>query len=365
MLSMFPIGLPWPTVMYLVLYIVTLIIHVVFMNYVLAGSWYLVSISLFERRTADQLPSLVAGTLREWLPFMLSAAITAGIAPLLFVQILYKRNFYTANLLLFHRWMAILPVLIVAFYLLYIWKAKRVQAWPRLITFPLGLLTFSGFAFIAWSWTENHLLSINPGAWAEHYADGDMMYRSREVLPRLAVWFAGSFPTLALVLGWQLWYLQRDVPDEETVGRHRMSLLALSGLITAAIAVALYGVALPPEVREAVTGIMGWPYVFLAGCGWGVQFASWLQIRRSPRLEKIWLATASAGLLMTLVGVAMIREIIRWFRLDGNALFPLHEQSAGVGGLPLFLVFFVVNAALVAYCIIRVRRGLAAGASAS
>lgn len=358
MQSVFPIGLPWPTLMYLFLYIVTLIIHVVFMNYVLAGSWYLVSMSLFERRKPDQTPSLVAGTLREWLPFMLSAAITAGIAPLLFVQILYKRNFYTANLLAFHRWMAILPVLIAAFYLLYIWKAKRVQAWPRYFTFPLGLLTFAGFAFIAWSWTENHLLSINAGVWAEHYAAGNWMYKSREVLPRLAVWFAGSFPTLALVLGWQLWYLQRDVPDQETVGRHRMSMLALAGLVTSAVASALYAVAIPPEVREAITGYMGWPYVFLAGSGWGVQFASWLQVRRSARLEKIWLTTASVGLLMTLTGAAMIREIIRWFRMDEKVLFPLHKQAAEVGGLSIFLLFFVVNAALCMYCVIRVRGGL-------
>ena len=45
----------------------------------------------------------LAAPLRDWLPFVLSAAITAGIAPLLFVQILYQRAFYTANLLLFNR----------------------------------------------------------------------------------------------------------------------------------------------------------------------------------------------------------------------------------------------------------------------
>ena len=61
-----------------------------------------------------------------------SAAITAGVAPLLFLQILYQREFYTANLLLFNRWMAILPVLIVGFYSLYLIKGDWLwqQRWP-------------------------------------------------------------------------------------------------------------------------------------------------------------------------------------------------------------------------------------------
>ena len=37
----FPFGLPFPTAFYLTLYLLTLMIHIVFMNYVLAGSAYL------------------------------------------------------------------------------------------------------------------------------------------------------------------------------------------------------------------------------------------------------------------------------------------------------------------------------------
>ena len=60
---------------------------------------------------------------RDWLPAVLGLAITTGIAPLLFVQILYKRQFYTANLLLFNRFMLLLPALIVAYYMLYLVKS--------------------------------------------------------------------------------------------------------------------------------------------------------------------------------------------------------------------------------------------------
>ena len=87
----------------------------------------------------------------------LGTAITAGVAPLLFVQILYKESFYTANLLLFHRWMAILPVLIVAFYSLYWLKSGMRESWPRL-TMLVRWIPLVSFLFVGWAWAENHML---------------------------------------------------------------------------------------------------------------------------------------------------------------------------------------------------------------
>jgi hypothetical protein len=125
--TIFPLGFPAPTIFYLVLYIATLLVHVVFMNYVLAGSAY-IAFGVLKNRTAVSglKEDKIANMLRDWLPFVLSAAITAGVAPLLFIQILYKQNVYTANLLLFHRWMSIVPALIVGFYLLYLAKSKKI-----------------------------------------------------------------------------------------------------------------------------------------------------------------------------------------------------------------------------------------------
>src|SRR5688572_12456208 len=123
---MFPFDQPPATALYLSLYLLTLVLHVLSMNYVLAGQSYLAVVGVLEVvRGPLRSQEAPAAKLRDWSPFALGVTITAGVAPLLFVQILYKRPFYTANLLLFHRWMAILPVLIVAFYLLYLQKSKR------------------------------------------------------------------------------------------------------------------------------------------------------------------------------------------------------------------------------------------------
>lgn len=146
--SPFPFGLPGPTAFYLTAYVVTLAVHVVFMNYVLAGTGYLAVAFLRPTGRAD---AASVAVVKDWMPLMLSGAITAGIAPLLFVQLVYKREFYTANLLLFNRWMAILPVLVVGFYALYLLKSAWLYRRPRwaaaaVAVVPLACVAFSDTA---------------------------------------------------------------------------------------------------------------------------------------------------------------------------------------------------------------------------
>ena len=96
MSSLFPLNLPEPTAFYVCLFVSTLAIHFVFMSYVLAGTMWILAGTLLPFNSQM---SPVTSTLKDWMPVMLSGAITAGVAPLLFLQILYREQFYTANLL--------------------------------------------------------------------------------------------------------------------------------------------------------------------------------------------------------------------------------------------------------------------------
>ena len=111
----FPFDEPLATAFYTILLVLTFAMHQAFMHYVLAGSLYVAWASLFPGSNRQPTNSVIlvlprnerplALILRDWMPFILSAAITAGVAPLLFIQIVYQRQFYTANLLLSWRWM--------------------------------------------------------------------------------------------------------------------------------------------------------------------------------------------------------------------------------------------------------------------
>ena len=141
------------------------------------------------------------------MPFMLSAAIMAGVATALIVQASYRHNFYTANLLLFHRWMAILPVLIVGFYLLYLLKSKALGDWS-FSAVDRGMPRASACStFTGWSWTKPSAQSAKPGVLVTSLHFGRRCTRAAKSCRGWCVALR-SFPTLAVLVGWQLWWTQ-------------------------------------------------------------------------------------------------------------------------------------------------------------
>lgn len=365
---MFPFDEPLPTAFYLVLYLATLVLHVVPMNYVLAGSTTLAAAAAWEAVTRRRIAWLepAAAVLRDWMPLALSVAITMGVAPLLFIQILYKQPFYTANLLLFHRWMAILPVLIAAFYLLYVQKSKRLMRGRPLLRLAVSTGVLACFAFVAWSWTENHLLSTRGQAvWVAQYASGGLFYGDPELPPRLLLWYLGAFPTLAAVVAWQLWLARSDAnvgaasqaADGGRLQDRPLATAALTTLAAAGLAAAAYGLSLPTDVRGAVfSRATGW--LVLAGAGAGLQAYGWWRLRRAGSVAARGLALVSAGVLATTGGMTVVREARRLAAIDISNFYADHAQASSVGGLGVFLFFAAVNILLIAGVVVLVRRGL-------
>lgn len=379
--TLFPFGLPSGSASYLVLYVLTLMVHVVFMNYVLAGSAYVTATEMFRGRDAREDP--LALVLRDWMPFVLSAAITAGVAPLLFVQILYKKQFYTGNLLLLHRWLAVLPALIIGFYLLYLLKSGLVAAGVssgsgdgaagssetggpssserRGGTLRLRLLAAMGaflcFGFIAWFWTEIHILSLQEQrVWSEHYASGRMFMRSLEVPARLSLWFFAAFPTMALLAAWQLRYHADRGQEWAPAVSRRPAVLALAGLALAACSAAVYCATMEERSREALTSPFAAPFTLAALVGCSLEAVAWIVLYRRGALTRAWLSVASIGLFLALLGTSVAREAVRLSAVDIAELQEKHEAAARAGGFGAFLFFAVVNAGVIVLCLFLVRQ---------
>jgi hypothetical protein len=350
----FPFGLPGSTALYLCLYIGTLAVHAVLIGYVLAGSGYVALTSLWPGRSRDAVRPLLV----DWLPFVLGAAITAGVAPLLFLQVLYKESFYTANLLLFHRWMAVVPVLTLGFYALYLAKTERVATWPPVLRRAIAMVAFGCFAFVAYSWTENHLLALDRSSWVPFYGDGERFYTGSSVAPRFGMWLALAAPLMAVVVGWQLWGAAIAETDDRDRASRRLALIALGGLAVAGALGFVVFRALAPGEREAVSSSFARPYAVLAALGVLSQLIAWAAMLRAGRVARLWLGVALAGVLEMVVGGAVMRESIRLARLGEPGLFELHERASESGGMAIFLLFLVVNTAVIAWCLRITRRGL-------
>ncbi|MEP0775628.1 MAG: hypothetical protein HRF46_14880 [Acidobacteriota bacterium] len=117
-----PMPVPGPLWLYHVLWVVTFLIHILLVNAVLGGSviaaW--AGTARADRRRTVELLLRV----NTW---AIPLSITFGIAPLLFVQVVLGRFFYTAALLVPWWWLGLLGLLMVGYYLNYLakWRLAR------------------------------------------------------------------------------------------------------------------------------------------------------------------------------------------------------------------------------------------------
>jgi succinate dehydrogenase/fumarate reductase cytochrome b subunit len=182
-----PYGVPAPVWLFVLLLNLTLVLHFIAMGYVLAATLLHVILT----------PAAREGTAAEWmlrrtegpLPVALSFTITLGVAPLLFVQVLYQPVFYTANVLIGYQWFGVILVLMAGFYLIYLlWGGKCLGR-----RVPLGLQTagrlliFGSILYVLATMTVNALLGMMPDGWKAVRESGGnfLLMHTPILLPRL------------------------------------------------------------------------------------------------------------------------------------------------------------------------------------
>lgn len=356
--AVFPFGFPASTAFYLTLYVLTFVVHQLFMHYVLAGSLYLAWVTAVStRESVAEVERPLVSTLRDWMPFLLSAAITAGIAPLLFIQIVYQDQFYTANLLLWWRWMIVVPVLIGAFYLLYLLKSSMLWRAPYAVRLAVAISAAVCFVFVGFCWTANHLLSCSGSDWPAVYSTGRLPFSVSLVVTRMLIWLGGSFATMSVIAGWQmLWQVNHhSVGETVTADAPRniriLASLAYGGIVVSALAGVGYLGFCVPSSRNWLFSVAALPYLLMIVLGTGLLVWGWQSQWRSKRFNARHLGLTTAGTVLNVLGVAVIREGVRIQAVDLKKLAVAHVEAAGMGGFSVFLFCAVLVTALIIWCV--------------
>lgn len=195
-----PNPLPAPYWVFKLLLLVTFLLHILAMNFLLGGS-VLALLSKWlpgDKQHRDRIFSDIA----KKLPVFLPATITLGIAPLLFVQVLYGQFFYTSSIIVAWPWFLVLVFLTVAYYGFYyvsFQNAKQPGKGGLVMFFSVLLIISIGFIY-----SNNLTLSLTPARWRQKYfaAPGGWNLNLLEptVIPRFLHFFTAAIAVGGLVL---------------------------------------------------------------------------------------------------------------------------------------------------------------------
>lgn len=155
-----PLPLPAPPPLLWALLLLTFLIHVLAMNFVLGGS-----ILLVVARWRHALESSQAvEAFRKALPAAVAAAITFGVAPLLFLQTLYGPVFFSSAVLMAWLWLAIVPLVMLAYYGAYYGSFRGLRTW---VSAGVALLLMA----VAFIQTTNMSLMLRPEKFLPLYVE--------------------------------------------------------------------------------------------------------------------------------------------------------------------------------------------------
>jgi len=355
-----PLPQPAPPVLLWSLLQLTFLLHVLAMNVVLGGS-ILALLWRLRRPSADALHrAAIVAVFAKALPVAVAAAVTLGVAPLLFVQVLYGRVFLTSSILMGWLWLAVVPLVVVAYFGAYrlSFRSTAPGTAERAVAVGVTLL----FSVVAFLYVSNVTRSLRPGTFVDVYAR------------------SGRGLTLNL--------------DDPTLWA-RYFHIVLGAVAVAALAVAVYGAlrrAREPEV--GAWAMRAGTVTFALVTAVNVFVGTWLLVSRPKEIlirlvggdtramtllaAGILLAVAAAGaaplalgarhparatrflagaVLLTLVAMVLLRDEVRQLALRSTGFEPSSWIRPQWGPMALFAGLLVAAIAVVGWMVVALARG--------
>jgi hypothetical protein len=345
--SLDPNPLPAPYWVFKLLLIVTFFLHILAMNFMLGGA--VLALAARWRSNDRNLGNRMFADMTKKLPSLLPATITLGIAPLLFVQVLYGQFFYTSSVIMAWPWLLVLVLLTFAYYGFYYASFKSGQNFEmagKVVLVSTVLIFIIGFIY-----TNNFTLSQTPSRWAGRYfADPggwNLNWSEPTLVPRFLHFFIAAVAVGGLLLVFMaLANWKRD-------GEYARALFRFGGkaFMYATMAQFLVGIwflaSLPRDMRMLFMGDSGLATaLFLVGIAGGI--GAILLMSDALRKENIREGAyyAPATVVVVILCMSVMRDMLR-----DAYLTPYFHSSQFVvktqwSVFPLFLVLFIAGVIL-------------------
>ncbi len=342
-----PNPLPAPYWVFKLLLIVTFFLHILAMNFMLGGG--VLALTAKWRRSNPANGSRMFFDIAKKLPSLLPATVTLGIAPLLFVQVLYGQYFYTSSIIIAWPWFLVLVMLCAAYYSFYFASFQRGPQHKRAsaaMLFSMVLVLVIGFIY-----SNNMTLSEVPSRWQQKYFANPSGWALNLTEPTLIPRFL-HFMVAAVAMGGLLLVFMAAANWKRDHAYARQLLhfggRAFSYGTMAQLLVGIWFLAsLPRPLRLLFMGDNPLATMLLA-FGMVGGMGSLFLMSYARRKENIHLATwyVPAITVVVILSMTWMRDILRDAYLQPYFHPGQFEVKTQWSVLPLFLVLFLGGVAL-------------------
>ncbi len=332
-----PIPVHWGWLQFLL--ILTFVLHLLFMNTML-GTAIIALVASYRGKAQDLRTEKEISTK---LPYIIAFTINLGVAPLLFIQVLYGHLIYTSSVLMAVYWLSIIAILLIAYYSAYIYDFKfEVLGAARtfFIAATVILLLFIGFLF-----SNNLTLMLTPEKWSQYFANpnGTILNLSEPTLiPRYLHFVVASVAVGGLFLAIMWKFKSPNVYDKaEDKIKQGMKWFTYATIVQVFIGL-WFLISLPKDIMALFMGENLPAMILLLSGIIGAILALVFGFK-----NRVWHCAGTT--LFTIVIMVIIRELVRREYLKPHFTVSALKVEAQYSPLILFIVTLITGLFLVGY----------------
>ncbi len=326
-----------------VLLITTFTAHILLMN-IMLGSAIIAFISAINRQSESSLISLEK-EISQKNTFIIAFTINFGVAPLLFLQVLYGNFFYTSSILMAVYWLSVIFLLITAYYAAYIYKFNFDRlALNRKYAAGLSALLLLVTAFF---FTNNMTLMLVPGSWVRYFANpsGTILNLSEPTFfPRFFHFVIASIAVSGLftAITWQR-KKKNGVSHSDINITRGMKYFIYATIVQFCVGI-WFLISLPRDIMLLFLGReMVHSAVFLAGLFAGITALVF------GFIKKVW--PAAWATIISIIFMVLVRDMVRTAYLKPYFAVEKLKTIYQYSPMIMFLVATIVSTVVIIYII--------------
>ena len=354
-----PIPLPAPVWLLQALLFITFVLHIVPMNMTLGGL-----VILAHGEMSGRMSEPLRRWITSYLPVTVAFTVTTGVAPLLFLQVLYGQLFFPAAVIIAWAWFAVIIALLLGYYgvYAYVLASDRLGRWKGWVIIGSTAL----FLYVAFAFNNVITLMSTPFRWWELWQE-----RNPSVHFNLNIWEPTLFPRFGhFVLGaiavagliaalYGSILLRKDEEAGKELVRNGVSWFVGATVLNYFVGAVFLFTHEQPVWRAFIGNDILATILIWGGVALSVVALIFAILARKVEQPFSFTVIATAATLLTIVTMAGVKFTVRSLLIARHApLFNLKEMSVQPqwGIIVLFVILLLVGLLVVAWMLVQLQR---------